>query len=121
MEISGVRQHVLLCNGRSCTRKGAEEVTNAIRDEIKGLGLSQTIHTTKTLCNGQCKRGPTVIVYPDGVWYQHMTPESGKRLIRHLQKGEHLNDNISYCYDGECFYYQPNSNNGWCEIRNPGF
>lgn len=110
MEIAGVRQHVMLCNGKSCTRKGAEEVTKAIRDEINTLGLTRTVHTTKTLC-GQCKRGPTVIVYPDGVWYQRMTPELGRKLIHHLQRRERLTDNMSYCHDGKCFRYQLNSSN----------
>lgn len=51
MELSGVSKHVLLCNGASCMKKGAEEISNAVRKEIKDRGLSNKIHTTKTLCN----------------------------------------------------------------------
>ncbi|WP_408011491.1 (2Fe-2S) ferredoxin domain-containing protein [Pseudalkalibacillus sp. A8] len=101
--MNGAEKHILLCNGKSCTKNGAEDVTNAIREEIKALGLTKTIHTTKTLCNGQCKRGPTVITYPDGVWYQYMTSESGKELVQRLLKGEHLESHISLSHNGRNF------------------
>lgn len=59
-------KQVLLCNG-------AEETTKAIRSESKGLGLTNEIHTTLTLCNGRCQDGPAAVVYPDGDWYKNMT------------------------------------------------
>ncbi|WP_257345734.1 (2Fe-2S) ferredoxin domain-containing protein [Pseudalkalibacillus decolorationis] len=104
MELNGVNQHVMLCNGKSCTKNGADEVTEAIRNEIKSLGLAQKIHTTKTLCNGQCKRGPTVIAYPEGVWYKHMTADSGRQLVQRLQKEEQLDEHISYTHNGTSFH-----------------
>ncbi|GGB55654.1 (2Fe-2S) ferredoxin domain-containing protein [Fictibacillus barbaricus] len=103
MELSGVSKHVLLCNGASCTKKGAEEVTNAIRQEIKDQGLLKEIHTTKTLCNGRCKEGPTVIVYPDGDWYKEMTPEKGQQLIEKLKSNQKLKDSLSYTFNGHSF------------------
>ena len=103
MELSGVSKHVLLCNGASCTKKGAEEVTNAIRQEIKDQGVLKKIHTTKTLCNGRCKEGPTVIVYPDGDWYKEMTPEKGLQLIEKLKSNQKLTDSLSYTFNGHSF------------------
>jgi (2Fe-2S) ferredoxin len=103
MELSSVSKHVLLCNGASCTKKGAEEVTNAIRQEIKDQGLLKEIHTTKTLCNGRCKEGPTVVVYPDGDWYKEMTPEKGKQLIEKIKVDHKLDEALAYTYDGKSF------------------
>jgi (2Fe-2S) ferredoxin len=103
LELSGVSTHVLLCNGASCTRKGAEEVTKAIRGEIKNQGLTKQIHTTRTLCNGRCKDGPTVVVYPDGDWYKNMTPELGCELVNQLKHDKRLEDSVSYSYDGKKF------------------
>jgi (2Fe-2S) ferredoxin len=103
MELSGVSKHVLLCNGASCTKKGSEEVTNAIRQEIKDQGLLKKIHTTKTLCNGRCIEGPTVIVYPDGDWYKEMTPEKGPQLIEKLKSNQKLKDSLSYTFNGHSF------------------
>lgn len=103
MELSGVSKHVLLCNGASCTKKGAEEVTNAIRQEIKDQGLVKEIHTTKTLCNGRCKEGPTVVVYPDGDWYKEMTPDKGHQLIERIRVNQKLEEALSYTYNGKSF------------------
>jgi NADH:ubiquinone oxidoreductase subunit E len=33
-DISKTTHHVLICNGSSCSREGAEELTQAIRKEI---------------------------------------------------------------------------------------
>jgi (2Fe-2S) ferredoxin len=103
MELLGVSKHVLLCNGVSCTKKGAEEVTEAIREEIKNQGLLKKIHTTKTLCNGRCKDGPTVVVYPDGDWYKEMTPELGRKLIERINQNQSLETSLSYTFDGQQF------------------
>jgi NADH:ubiquinone oxidoreductase subunit E len=45
------KHHVLICNGSSCNRFGAEEVTQAIRSEIANQELDPYIHTTRTRCN----------------------------------------------------------------------
>ncbi|MGG1573499.1 (2Fe-2S) ferredoxin domain-containing protein [Fictibacillus sp. NRS-1165] len=114
MELLGVTKHVLLCNGASCKRKGAEETTKAIRNEIKHQGLTDEIHTTLTLCNGRCQDGPTVVVYPDGDWYKNMTPELGNKLIQTMYQNQKLDEFISYSFNGDEFVppsQQKNENN----------
>lgn len=103
MELDGVRTHLLLCNGKSCTRAGAEDVTKAIRNEIKEQGLQKEVHTTKTLCNGRCMDSCTVVEYPRGNWYKKMTPELGRKLVRELIKGNRSSHCMSYNYDGKAF------------------
>ena len=65
-------------------RKGGEEVTQAIRDEITSKGLDQQIHTTRTRCNGRCKDACVVIAYPEGTWYRVDSPEIGRQIVRDL-------------------------------------
>jgi (2Fe-2S) ferredoxin len=103
LELQGVYAHLLLCNGKSCIRQGAEEVTKAIRDEIRRQGLNRFVHTTKTMCNGRCQDSCTVVHYPRGNWYKQMTPEKGRELVRNLQEHWPLQTAISYKYDGTCF------------------
>ncbi|MBE1442807.1 (2Fe-2S) ferredoxin domain-containing protein [Paenibacillus sp. OAS669] len=93
------RCHLLICNGGSCMRRQADEVTQAIRDEIKVLGAVKQIHTTRTRCNGRCEDACVVIAYPDGVWYKDITPELGRLLVRMHLSGERLEENIVYSYD----------------------
>jgi (2Fe-2S) ferredoxin len=85
-------------------RKGGEEATQAIRDEIANLDLDSVIHTTRTRCNGRCKDAPVAIVYPDGIWYKNVTPDVGSNIVRqHLKGGSFLQDHVIYQYDHEGF------------------
>lgn len=63
-------------------RKGAEEVTQAVREEIRLLQLDEKIHTTRTRCNGRCQDACVVISYPEGIWYQADSPEIGRQIVR---------------------------------------
>ena len=91
--------HLLICNGSTCMRKGAEEVTQAIRNEITALNADHKIHTTRTQCNGRCMDACVVIAYPEGVWYKDMTPDLGRDLVnKHLNKGR-LEDQVVYHFD----------------------
>ncbi|MGM7722931.1 (2Fe-2S) ferredoxin domain-containing protein [Metabacillus sp. Hm71] len=96
--------HVLICNGSSCMRKGGEEVTQAIREEITALDLDNRIHTTRTRCNGRCKDACVVVVYPEGVWYKAGTPELAKEIVQgHLIDGKVIEDSVIYTYEHEHF------------------
>ncbi|OHX44749.1 (2Fe-2S) ferredoxin domain-containing protein [Cytobacillus oceanisediminis] len=104
MNLDGVSKHLLICNGKTCMKNGAEEVTETVRGELKNLALQQEIHTTKTLCNGQCKHGPIVVLYPDGAWYKEMNKIKSEELIRQLK--EERTGNLSsklYYHDGKTF------------------
>jgi (2Fe-2S) ferredoxin len=85
-------------------RKGGEEVTQAIRDEINRLNIDADIHTTRTRCNGRCKDACVVIVYPEGNWFKEITPQLGRKLVQnHMQKNNGLKDSVLYEYDAEGF------------------
>ena len=86
-DLHKVKKHVLLCNGGSCKKLGAEEVTNAIRASINKEGLQDEIHTTKTLCNGRCNDGPIVIVMPECLWFQKMKIEQAEGFVIRTLKG----------------------------------
>ncbi|MBM7587471.1 (2Fe-2S) ferredoxin [Bacillus pakistanensis] len=86
MNLDGFSKHLLICNGKTCTKNGAEEVTETIRGELKDLELQREIHTTKTLCNGQCKHGPIAVLYPQGIWYKNMNRIKSEELIQLLKE-----------------------------------
>lgn len=103
-DLSQTRHHVLICNGGSCMRKGGEEVTVALRDAISQAGLDDIVHTTRTRCNGRCEDACVVIVYPEGVWYQDVTPEDVDQLVdRHLRNGEPVESLLSHRYQTDRF------------------
>lgn len=98
--LEGMKKHVLMCNGSSCMRKGGEEVTVAIRDEIKTLGLDEHVHTSRTRCNGRCKDACVVVVYPEGAWYEGMTPDKARLMVQsHLRDNVPLQDSLVYQFE----------------------
>ncbi|EKS54245.1 2Fe-2S ferredoxin, partial [Citrobacter freundii ATCC 8090 = MTCC 1658 = NBRC 12681] len=69
-------------------RSGGEEVTVAIREAIAEAGLDDYVHTSRTRCNGRCEDACVVIVYPEGIWYQNVTPEDAGLLVdQHFRLG----------------------------------
>ncbi|OLN21981.1 hypothetical protein BTO30_12210 [Domibacillus antri] len=100
--LTEMNRHVLICNGSTCMRKGGEEVTQAIRDEITKLDLDAKVHTTRTRCNGRCKDGCVVIVYPEADWYFEMDEERSKEMVEsHLQNGKPVKEWIAYERSGD--------------------
>lgn len=91
--------HLLICNGGSCMKRQADEVTLAIRDEIALLGADKQIHTTRTRCNGRCADACVVVAYPEGVWYKDIDPELGRELVRQHAAGSRLEERIVYSFD----------------------
>jgi (2Fe-2S) ferredoxin len=101
--LSKTRHHILICNGGSCMREGAEELTQEIRKEIKDQGLDDAIHTTRTRCNGRCEDKCVVIHYPIGTWYQGMQPQDAKEFIQTIFQGFNYARNISHTHSQDGF------------------
>jgi len=82
-------------------RKGGEEVTLAVRDEISLLGLDQQIHTTRTRCNGRCQDACVVIAYPEGTWYRVDSPEIGRQIVRDMHGHSLESHKVYHFVNGE--------------------
>jgi sirohydrochlorin ferrochelatase/(2Fe-2S) ferredoxin len=80
-----VRKHVLVCINRDCAERGSMALVAALRARVKQLGREREFKVTKTACMGRCGEGPTVAVYPDGVWYRTVLPADAAELVE-----EHL-------------------------------
>jgi (2Fe-2S) ferredoxin len=54
----------------------------------KAAGLTPRVRINKSLCLDQCEHGPTVVVYPEAVWYGHVQPEDAVEIVsEHLVAG----------------------------------
>lgn len=88
-DLTLIKTHLFFCNGGTCKNKGAEESTSEIRKLISQAGLNESVHTSKTLCNGRCKDGPIVISQPDGLWFRQITTEKAAEFFEeYLIKGK---------------------------------
>lgn len=85
------RKQVFVCTTEGegkCATKGGLEVWQKFREEVKARNLTDII-VTKVGCTGQHPTGPTVIVHPDGLWYQTVKPEDVAEIIeKHLVGGQ---------------------------------
>ena len=71
-----------------CASKGGMELLLKFREEVKARGLTDIL-VTKVGCTSQHATGPTVIVHPDGLWYQRVTPDDVVEIIeKHIVGGQ---------------------------------
>ncbi|UOQ44303.1 (2Fe-2S) ferredoxin domain-containing protein [Halobacillus salinarum] len=111
-DLSNTNHHLMICNGSSCNKAGAEELTLALREEISAKGLDEKIHTTRTRCNGRCHDKCVVIDYPKGTWYKDLHPTDVPLLIELLLNNEDLTSKISHSFNGEYFQRENNVYSG---------
>ena len=80
--------HILVCAGGGCVASGALEVSAALEEAIRERGLAEEAKVIETGCLGPCAVGPVAVVYPDGVFYQQLTPQDATEIVEeHLLKG----------------------------------
>lgn len=89
------RQHVFCCvNERPaghprgcCKEKGAVRLRNYMKARAKELGLAN-VRINASGCLDRCELGPTMVIYPEGVWYSYQTPEDVDEILQtHLAQG----------------------------------
>jgi (2Fe-2S) ferredoxin len=87
-------RHAFVCvNAEACAPLGAEAVHKAMKDRLREAGAKEEYRVNKAGCLGQCGHGPIVVVYPEGVWYSHVTPEEGVRIWEeHIVGGRTVED-----------------------------
>jgi len=91
--------HVIVCTNRrppdspkgSCGEKGADEVLQRLKAQVREMGLDGRVMVTRGGCLKHCSQGVTVAVQPDNTWYARLTPDDVEPLCReHLVEGRPL-------------------------------
>jgi (2Fe-2S) ferredoxin len=90
------RHHVFVCEHHRpaddtrgcCSAKGSEAIRDALKAEIHRRGLKQLVRANGAGCLDNCAGGPTIVVYPEGVWYGHVRIEDVPEIVEsHLVSG----------------------------------
>lgn len=82
------RAHVLVCMGAGCVSAGSELVKKRLEEKIKEKELDVEVRIIGTGCMGPCERGPIVLVYPEGAFYQKVGLSDVDLIVEeHLLKG----------------------------------
>jgi (2Fe-2S) ferredoxin len=94
--------HIFVCcNQRSaehprgcCDVNGSEELRNLLKAEVKKRGLAPLVRANKAGCLDQCELGPTVVIYPQEIWYGNVTPADVPRIIEETVVGGRILDDL---------------------------
>lgn len=94
--MAAYERHLFVCENRRdaddpkgcCARKDAAEVRQRLKRMAYDAGLKGRVRVNSAGCLGQCAHGVAVVVYPETVWYGHVTPEDCEEIFReHLLGG----------------------------------
>ena len=90
-------RHVFVCinerpadNPKGCCKsKGGVGVRDQLKQELASRGLHKLVRANNAGCLDQCEQGVTMVVYPEQVWYGHVTPEDvGEIVEKHIIGGQ---------------------------------
>ena len=83
-------KHIFICtnqrpegNPRGCCNPSGEgELQRVFKAKLSERGIPNSrVRANKAGCLDQCEIGPTVVVYPEAVWYGHVTPADVDEII----------------------------------------
>jgi (2Fe-2S) ferredoxin len=64
-----------------CDPEGNQELKDALKKEMKKRGLGATVRVNEAGCLDQCEFGPTLVIYPQQIWYGNVKPEDVPRIV----------------------------------------
>ncbi len=92
-------RHLFLCVGTYCDPRGeAQTLYRRLAGklgELADYGNPLRVKRGITPCLGVCSGGPLLVVYPDGIWYHHVTESVLERIVQeHLLDGQPVEEYI---------------------------
>ena len=87
--MSRYQRHIFICTNKRepghpkgcCSEKGSEDLRRIFKQQLKERGLSLQVRANVSGCLDACEFGPTVVVYPEGIWYGGVRPEDVPEII----------------------------------------
>ncbi|TAL01593.1 MAG: (2Fe-2S) ferredoxin domain-containing protein [Rhodospirillaceae bacterium] len=70
----------------SCARKGAVELRDKMKAMAKDMGL-KGVRINSAGCLDRCELGPTMVIYPEGVWYRFENEADVREILTTHVKG----------------------------------
>lgn len=90
-------RHLFVCTNQRpaghprgcCDPEASDALQKAFKKALAEHGVPRRVRANRAGCLDQCEHGPTVVVYPDGVWYGGVTLGDVDEIVaRHIIGGE---------------------------------
>lgn len=100
------RAHVFCCiNERpeghargSCARRGAVRLRDYMKARAKLLGLDD-VRINAAGCLDRCELGPSIVIYPEGIWYRAETKADVDAILQEHLLGGRLVERLRMDHD----------------------
>lgn len=70
-----------------CSPDGSAHLQEVFKRKLVEYGLRGSVRANKSGCLDQCEHGPTVVVYPEAVWYGGVSEADADQIVQ-----EHIRD-----------------------------
>lgn len=90
-------KHIFICGNQRaadhprgcCDPSGDGELQRAFKARLSQTDVRATVRANKSGCLDQCEHGPTVVVYPEAVWYGHVALADVEEIVQsHILGGQ---------------------------------
>ncbi|MCZ6860139.1 MAG: (2Fe-2S) ferredoxin domain-containing protein [Alphaproteobacteria bacterium] len=88
-------QHVFCCTNvrpdgherGCCSEKGSVALRDYMKAQARTLGIGR-LRINASGCLDRCELGPTMVIYPEGVWYSYATKADVDEILQtHIVEG----------------------------------
>ena len=90
------KPRITVCGGTGCHASGCVDVADAFKNNLKSNGSEDSVDLVVTGCHGFCERGPIVLVHPNEIFYQKVTPQDVDEIITETVEKGKLIDRLLY-------------------------
>jgi len=89
-------RHIFVCGNQrpaehprgSCDPTGSDTMQKLFKAKLIEHGLRGSVRANRSGCLNQCEHGPTVVIYPEGIWYGGVTGADVEEIVsEHIVNG----------------------------------
>ena len=83
-------KHIFVCENKRpdghprgcCADKNSPELRQKLKSRLKQLGLNANVRANAAGCLDACEFGPTIVIYPEQIWYGGVTESDIEEIIQ---------------------------------------
>jgi len=91
-------KHIFICGNQrpaghprgSCDPAATEGLQREFKRLLSQAGVGNSVRANKSGCLDQCEHGPTVVIYPEAIWYGNVTLADVREIVQSHSVGDQL-------------------------------